>query len=359
MESQQTQSTQALAKSEEKTPAVITTPAEYADAMKRWEGNYNVLTPFTMISGLAPQHGIQVTRVQIDSNPAPSGPQEVYDGLPFLKRGEVALAKRGLRKIAECAGISVSTFRMDPRTIQHYWEFKAVATYRGVDGAIVTREATAEWDLRDGSPRLKGWQENQVSEGRKNGLRNCETRAINAVIRECGCGLKQKYTVDELRRPFIVLRVMFTPDMSDPETRRLVTERALQGTAMLYSRPALGEGGGAKTFDVDAGVGDGPRPIGRGSSEAASEPALPDGYGAIRDLRSEKAGNKTKRTVVDYAGAEHITTNADVGDSLQRLFQAKTPVEIVSELNDYDEHSITEVNPLSAQPSLLPDPAKL
>src|SRR3954453_16010110 len=72
---------------------------------------------------------------------------------------------------------------------------------------------------------------------RKHGLRNCEARAINAAIRECGCGIKEKYSRQELEKPFAVVRVAFLPDMTDPDIKRMVTERALGGTTALYALP--------------------------------------------------------------------------------------------------------------------------
>src|SRR3990167_7058141 len=217
-------------------PGVITTPRQFTESLARWsERHFHVLSAFTNISGLPAQHAIIASLVQVSTDLAIG---EVYDGsggMPFLKADEVALTKIGLHKIAECGGVSTSTIRTDPRTIPYFWEMKAVGTYRGVDGAVVTREATMEWDLRDASDRIKGFTPNQIKEARKHGLRDCEARAVNAVIRECGCGVKQKYTRKELEKPFVVLRVVFQPDMRDPETRRLVAEKALGGTNALYA----------------------------------------------------------------------------------------------------------------------------
>src|SRR6185369_11283233 len=81
---------QGLEKAAPKTPAVITTPEEYRGALLRWhEHHFNVLTPFANISGLAPQHGILSTVIQVNTDKSVG---EVYDGtggLPFLKDGEV------------------------------------------------------------------------------------------------------------------------------------------------------------------------------------------------------------------------------------------------------------------------------
>lgn len=366
--------TQELTTAADRTPAVITTPDQYTAAMKRWEGRYNVLTPFTAISGLAASHGIIVSQIKINSDPAQGGAGEVYGGLPFLKgeKGkaseEVALAKIGLRKLAECAAISTSTTRTDDRRVSHYWEFKAVGSYRGIDGSIVTREATVEWDLRDGSDRLKGWTANQISEGRKNGLRNAEARAINAAIRECGCGIKQKYTRAELEKPFIVLRVAFQPDMSDPDIKRMVTQQALGGTRALYGAPA-GESHHEPVIDAEVAHDEPtPRHIGSGTTPAASStPATPDPdqppcEGAVRIVEvNEKSGVKEKLgekprpwkkfEIVDHLGAVHSTFDTKIADFAKRQIEAKAWVEIVEEQNG-PYTNLIEILPAGENPPL-------
>lgn len=351
--------TNALATRADRTPAVITTPDEYSAALKRWEGHFHVLSPFTDISGLAPQHGIIVSTVRINPDPAKGGPGEVYDGLPFLKGDEVALAKLGLRKIADCGAISTSTIRTDPRTIPHYWEFKAIASYRGIDGAIVVREATVEWDLRTGSDRLKGWRPDQITEGRKNGLRNCEARAINAAIRECG--LKQKYTQRELAKPFIVLRVAFQPDMTDPDQKRIVTENALRGTSALYAPHALPAGGSSLDGDVVDAESRQERHVGSGSAEP-TKPAVdaPPTEDAVRivDVKSHDGQNAkgkpwTRWIVIDSNGVEASTFDRKLADFAIECKKTGAWVELgVATENGYT--NVMEITPAGAQPS-LPD----
>jgi hypothetical protein len=366
-----------LEKAAPKTPAVITTPEEYRGALLRWqEQHFNVLTPFANISGMAAAHGIITSLVQVNGDKEAG---EVYDKLPFLKGNEVAIAKTGLRKLAECAGISTRTERTDDRRIPFYWEFKAIASYRGIDGAIVTREATKEWDLRDGSPQMKGWTGNQVEEGRKHGLRNCEARAINAAIRECGCGIKQKYTREELSKPFVVCRVMFQPDMSDPDIKRLVTERALGGTNALYppASPASTMPG-IEVIEQDPTPPEQPRQIGGGPSNPTpaapvAEPKkaqFPEGFGLLQKLSTDqlnrkppKTGSFTKWTAIDHAGVQHVTIKKDFGESLEKHWndgKPTTAIEIISEQNAYNENEISEisVHGQPTQPS-LPNPSEL
>lgn len=337
---------------------IITTPTQFELALAKWTGHYNLLSPFTQITGLAPQHGIIASVVKVNPDPSKGGPGEVYDGLLFLGAGEVAIAKIGLRKIAEGAGISLTTLRTDPRTIQFLWEFKAIATYRGIDGTVVTREATAEWDLRDGSPRLKGWTANQVSEGRKNGLRNAETRAINAAIREFG--IKQKYHRDELKKPFLVLRVAWQPNPNDPNQMRMVAENAMRGTSTLYGgAPALPAHGEVVEGDVVDGE---PRHVGSGAAAPAAkepDPDQPPVEGAVRivDVRSktgETRGKKwTRYLITDSQGVEHSTFSETFANQAAEFKVSQAWVEIhVQEDGDYK--NLTGIAPAGQQPK-LPD----
>lgn len=371
---------QALTKaSEAKTPEIITRPDEYTTALKGWGDKFNVLTPFTSVSGIAPQHGLVASQVRINTDAAYgsekiAGGGETYGGLPFLNgsRGqqteELAIAKNGLRKLAECAGISYRTERTDPRTIPHYWEFKAIASYRGIDGSVVTREATMEWDLRDGSERMKGWKPNQITEGRKNGLRNCEARVINAVIRECGCGIKQKYTRAELSKPFLVLRVAFQPDMTDPEQRRMVAEAGLRSTSTLYGPPVRSLGAGSLHDDtVDDDVVDEPRRVGQGTAAAEAtaaaksepDPDAPPSADAVRVVKVDSRNGETKGrawtryTVMDSTGAECSTLDKTVAEEADKARQSKAWVELVCETNG-NYRNLIEIIPAGSEPK-LPD----
>ena len=56
---------QGLAKTDTKTPAVITTPDEYRQSLTRWQAaHYHVLSPAITFSGLPPQHGMVAAMVQ-------------------------------------------------------------------------------------------------------------------------------------------------------------------------------------------------------------------------------------------------------------------------------------------------------
>lgn len=351
-----------------RTPAVITTPDEYQTAMSKWgKHDYHVLTPAVTFSGLPPQHGMVAALVQINPNPDAG---DVYQDRLFCKDGEVAIAKLGLSKIAQAAGMTIKTERTDPRAFPNYWEVRATARFIGLDGTPQEVDATCEYDLRDGSPRVQKMHEDakrngrtadkQLMGARQNGLRACEARAINAAIRQFG--IKQKYTIDELRKPFVTLRVTYQPDMSDPEVRRLVTARSLEGTAALYgtTRQLAAAEPLDVIGDVEPGHTSAPKSVGVGSTVPAPEtPAYPEGYGPIQSLRSEEkkrrdgSGTFLKWTVVDHAGVEHTTVKGAIGQQLEKLHAAKTPVQIISEDDGYGL-AILEVTPYVAQSGGLP-----
>lgn len=339
-------------------PEVIRTPDEYRDHVHSWlERKFNVLTPFTAISGLAPRFVIKFVSITLSTDPADG---DCYTGLPWLKKDEYAPSKGGLRKFADALGISDMTERTDPRTIQFLWEFRATCGYRSYDGSTITRQATKEWDLRDGSPQMKGWTQNQIEEGRKHGLRNCEARAINAAIRECGVGIKQKYSKAELAKPFVILKVAYDPDMSDPVTRQLVTERALSSTAQLYpvTRPAPAE---APEPPQEA------RSVGRGSTVAKPEdpePAAEDAPPTERAVRIAKVtplegttpkGKKwTRWTIVDSNGEEHFTFDTGHKDTAEASMKEGSWVEIAEQ--ESEDGRFTKITSIGLpQPSLLPD----
>lgn len=244
-------------------------------------------------------------------------------------------------------------------TIQNYWMFKAVASYPGLDGSRVTREATFEWDLRDKSDRLKGWTPNQITEGRKNGLRNCEARAINAAIRECGCGIKQKYTRAELDKPFLVIRVAFQPDMQDPDIKRMVTQQALAGTSALYAAPPAREA----SEPVDGEVLEEPRHVGSGTTtpaetvpSKADEPPTPDAVKIASAVIKEGVNATTKRpwkrtVVIDSRGVEYSSFDTGHYEDALRFKAENAWVEIASEKNG-SYNNIIEIVRAGTEPPL-------
>lgn len=336
--------------------AAITTPEAFTQQLAQWEQHFNVLTPFTTFSHLAPGWAISGTICAISPDPRPEGPREVYDGLPFLRKGqEVALAKKGLRKLAEAGGISTQTYEITTGE-RFYWKVKAVATYRGIDGTPMQREATKEWDLRDGSPQMRGWKPDQIQENRKHGLRNCEARAINAAIRECGCGIDQKYTVEQLKKPFLVVRVAFQPDMQDPEVKRIVTQAAMGATSALYGGVLP-----AAPRPIPDEVVE-PRVVGASSTAVAAptvDPDAPPTDDAVRIVKVDTRTGINKGTgrqwtrflIIDSKGVEHSTFDTALRDAALKAIDQRAWVEVIEE-QDGQYRNLVEICVAGRQPKL-------
>ncbi len=251
----------ALARIQQSASSSITTAADLARRIGEWKEAAHVLTPAIAVSAIAPQHVVNVAVVVISPEVGDNGQgDDTYGldskgkGLPWLKPGERAINRVGLMKLAQAAGLSwdaALSGRTDDRKERFYWEYKAVGHYVGFDGQVQTVVGTFELDLRNGSPALKGFQDSQIDQARKNGMRLCESKAQAAAIRELG--LKQKYTAEELKKPFVILRTSFVPDLKDPEQRRMVAERGLAGASALYpTARQIGAGRPHADIDVEA-----------------------------------------------------------------------------------------------------------
>jgi hypothetical protein len=349
-----------------KTPELITAPDQYSSAIQRWKHmGVNVITPFAQIGGLAQMHAIRWSAVQLDPNPAAG---DVYSNVPWLKNGQVAMAKKGLRAIADGLGLSIKLEHLAVE--RRYWHIKAIATYTNLDGREVTREASEQLDYNDGADDLKGFTPNQISEARKHGLRVCESKAINAVIRECG--VKQAYTPDEIKRPFISIRVSFEPDVSDPDTKRILTQRWASGTSALYApaaRPALRD---AFADDPTEEPTSEARTVGRGSTvqTPASPASSPDTTtdqppeGAVRIIAvkpvSGTKGNKPwkKWDITDNNGETCSTFDEKLMEAAEKAKASGAWVEL-SIVMSGDYRNLEEIAPAGQQPGLPIDVGNL
>lgn len=406
-----TNPTTALARLQQSASSSITTAADLAKRIGEWKEAAHVLTPAISISSIAPQHAINVAVVVIDPKVGDNGQgDDTYGldskgkGLPWLRPGERAINRVGLLKLAQAAGVSwdaAASGRTDDRKERFYWEYKAVGHYVGFDGGVQTLVGTFELDLRNGSPALKGFSDSQVEQARKNGMRLCESKAQAAAIRELG--LKQKYTVAELAKPFVILRTSFVPDMKDPMQRRMVAERGLAGAGALY--PAARQIGAGRADDividaervetvdtpsgkVDTGTGEivgdtkpsnGNAAAGAAPSDApkvasdapkapadAPKPAEPTGptitkvevqTGKTKDA-VDAQGNVTCKGGRDFTryfvtlsdGVLAFTFNTDIGTLAEQFRDANVPVEVDTEPGKKGGNRIVQLR--RAQPSL-------
>lgn len=247
---------------------------------------YNVLLPTPALAAQIDRwHALRVSEVAIDPRPESGDIYKVGSRKEGTRWVDVlALAKPALMRIASTAGIVWHWRESGPTRIDRdYVLYKAVGAVRLPDGSwqplmamkeidleVIAEELEETWTekadalvtrgglARDEQARYKfEWRKveytdrdtNQTEtrnvcfllpedaeryiadhvrsaliQWRKNKVARAETGAMLRVIR-AALGLRAAYTAEELRRPFVVPRIDFTPDYEDPEVRRALMQR--------------------------------------------------------------------------------------------------------------------------------------
>lgn len=170
----------------------------------------HVVTPAPACGTIPEGCSVTVSAVMID-------PAETYE----VEGGKVCLSKTALDRIAGAAGISWDpreSRRLDDGSDPHYCHYKAVCTVRDFDGTPMTRQGEVEIDLRDGSDEANSSTPKSLAIKRKFILRHAESKAMNRAIRKLG--IRGGYKPDELQKPFVCLRTLFTGETRDPDLKR-------------------------------------------------------------------------------------------------------------------------------------------
>jgi len=223
----------------------------------------NVVSPVTSIDVIPPFSQVSLRQVKIKTEPAAG---EVYVDPRFCKSGEVSLTKIGIGKIAGAAGIQVlQSRRTDDRSKPFYWEYSVLLAVIDFDGTPRQIEASKELDLSDGAPeamknekddrerktgRVVPLEDSALADKRRHGAALCETKAYLRGVRML-LGLAHKYRVEDLKRVFIVPKLVPLLDTSDPDVKKAMIEKAVWGERALYGR-ALGPAAGNKAGVEDA-----------------------------------------------------------------------------------------------------------
>ncbi|MCK4821717.1 hypothetical protein KA005_38480, partial [bacterium] len=171
---------------------------------------------------------------------------------------KLRITAQGLRKLSVCAGIiwhPTGCRRTDNRSDRDYVSYQAVGGIKKADGAMVFwkgeydldfevikeelddlhRNKCKNWNKSDDEKRayIESSVRRDMIFRRKHKIKLAETGAANRVIRAI-LGLKSSYTKTELSNPFIMLRIVFQPDYSDPEVKRQMTAAAIQAMTGVY-----------------------------------------------------------------------------------------------------------------------------
>jgi hypothetical protein len=214
-------------------------------ALQRASEDYHLVSPATVCGNLPEGCEVTLSMVHIDPN----------DPNLYKVGGKIGLDRVSLAKIAQAAGVTVTqSRRTDNGGHPHYCSWMVEIAYRLFDGSLVRRQGSVEIDCRepDGAAYVEIVEkarnakdgprkpDAQLLELRKFLTRHAESKALNRAI--ASMGIRRSYTADELRKPFVVARVMFTGRSNDPEARREfrshIATSFLSGTSALYGGQA-------------------------------------------------------------------------------------------------------------------------
>jgi hypothetical protein len=229
-------------------------------ALEEASQQYHLVSPATSVGHMPEGCGVALSTVLIDPEPKNG---DVY---PIKGTGKLGLHKTALDKIAAAAGISwdsAQSRRLDDGSHPHYCAYRAVGSYRSFDGTEVQIIGTKQLDLRDGSDQAKAAGEGLAVQ-RQFILEHAESKAQLRAVRSIG--VRTGYSREELAKPFVVARLMWTGESADPELRRAFAMK--QADAML---------GGARAL-----FGHGATPLPSGPALPAPMPPPP--VGTVRDL---------------------------------------------------------------------------
>jgi hypothetical protein len=219
----------------------FTNPQEATQALQRAAESFHLVSPATVCGNLPEGCEVTLAMVHIDPN----------DKNLYKVGGKIGLDRVSLAKIAQAAGVTVTrSERTDNGGHPHYCSWMVEISYRLFDGSVVRRVGNVEIDCREPNgaayveivEKAKNAKDGprkpdaQLLELRKFLTRHAESKALNRAI--AAMGIRRSYTEEELRKPFVVARVMFTGRSSDPEARREFRQHIatsfLSGTSQLY-----------------------------------------------------------------------------------------------------------------------------
>lgn len=244
--------------------AMSETGLQTIDLKKYDQGQFNVLIPTTHVQQISPFHRMRIEEVRVNPDPDAGevfkvGSKKVGDRWEDV----VTLAKPAILKLANAAGIVWNWNETKVLSASRdYVLYQAVAAIRKTSGEWIPVKCTKEIDLTViedelmesnikkaksmDKKQLKGlspedWAEEQTRSNliqwRKNKLMRAETAAMLRVVRAL-LNLKMQYAPSELKKPFIVPRVDFSPDYTDPEVRSLLLQHGARAMGDLFGQAA-------------------------------------------------------------------------------------------------------------------------
>lgn len=214
--------------------------------------NFNLVSPVSQLTVMNEMWRPALAVIHLDPN---------EHGYPGERTGDVALSKRGILALADGAGISVTTDRMDKAGLKAEeigWHafgkiMQADGRNREISDHYVLNEQYVKEEIwqkalddeekyakKDNRPADRAKAEDKARQRwmkeRKYLSAKAETGAILRMIRQA-LQLPHALSARDFAKPWITVRVAFTPDMSDPAVRSQVIDHAHGAASRLYGLP--------------------------------------------------------------------------------------------------------------------------
>jgi hypothetical protein len=296
---------------------------QLAEALeKAKKDSCNILTPSITTEGLTPLHAVTVEQLELSPDPKQG---DVY---PHDK-SKMIIHKQGLEKLSNLAGIEmIKTVRTDAGNDRQYISYQAGGFIRKADGSVVMCVKTYGMDFEVIEEEvLEGYQERmakmvkdksanqwpnnlqesqrqdwiadktrkEVRRRRKYKDQLCESGAQARVKRDL-LGLKTFYSPEELKKPFVVVRVVLKPDYADPQIKMMLTQAAISAQGQIF-----GEIPGMPIKHIAAPI----TPAAQLSHEPEIEPAaLPNGEIEDAEYEDTEAPESSPPDPADVARAD-------------------------------------------------------
>lgn len=245
------------------------------------KSNYNLAIPFMESQQINPYYKLSVSLLHVNIDPNASEIFKVGSRKLENNRYEdlYSLTKPFLQRLATEAGIQFAPDAGDVVKLdENTWKASAFGAIRLPDGSVRTsnnfkiidllteekkyrssyqekavRGITDKRAAQDAAKKYSGqWegdtffvaesdQEKYIERSlldamaqlRSNAPQKAATGAILRVIRDL-LGIKGMYTLEELKKPFAVARMSFSPDYNDPMVKQIMLQQCMQSVGNLF-----------------------------------------------------------------------------------------------------------------------------
>lgn len=216
--------------------------------------------------------------------------------------------------------------RIDDRKDPRYAHIHVDGRYRGIDNMWRPVSGDRDCDLRDGSDQIKDKTPAEVDALRANMLRSMETKAKLRAIREA-FGVPSSMTSEELEKPFVFARQVFTGRSGNPANRDMFA----RGIAIEHLSGVIAAFGPDQAANIVSALCStqqnrptqqlpeaAPVPLLTATPEAAPPPALPPpaikSTPAKTEARKPRAAGQNGPSVVSF-GKKKGTPLTELEDS--------------------------------------------